>query len=107
MSSRDPEKCSETRPEPSAPEAISIAESNSSEDPGTADALGRTLTAQVSRASARSSNYRVASVATTGTSDPQFEVDWESENDPAHPKNWSLRYRAMAVLFLSWNTLVV
>lgn len=91
-----------------AQDADSIAESSSSEDvPADTDALGRTLTAQPSRASATSPGQRVASAGTTGTTDPQFEVDWESENDPAHPINWPMKYRAMAVLFLSWNTLIM
>jgi hypothetical protein len=50
---------------------------------------------------------RVTSVGTTGTTDPNFEVDWDDENDPENPQNWSLRYKAMAISFLSWNTLIM
>lgn len=107
MPSPDDEKHTELTPEPTSPDAHSIAETNSSgNSPDTADALGIYLTAHASQASGPS-GHRVASAATTGTLDPRFEVDWDGENDPTHPKNWSMKYRAMAVVFLSWNTLIV
>lgn len=65
------------------------------------------LTPQVSRLSHNSLARKVTSVGTTGTTDPNFEVDWEDENDPENPWNWSLGYTAMCVTFLSWNTLVM
>ena len=65
------------------------------------------LTPQISRASLPHLARKVTSVATTGTSDPNFEVDWEDENDPENPRNWSLPYKSMCVAFLSWNTWVV
>ena len=104
MPSSDHEEHSEHTLESTPADADSIAETSSSED--TLDPLGIYLTVQPSRASSRS-GHRVVSVGTTGTLDPQFEVDWDGDNDPTHPKNWSMKYRAMAVLFLSWNTLVV
>jgi hypothetical protein len=62
------------------------------------------LTPQISRASQPSLALRTISIA---TNDPDFEVDWEDEKDPANPRNWSLAYRAMCIVFLSWNTLVM
>jgi hypothetical protein len=50
---------------------------------------------------------RVTSIGTTGTSDPNYEVDFEDEKDPDNPKNWTLKYKAMAIAMLSWNTLVM
>jgi hypothetical protein len=50
---------------------------------------------------------KTTSVGTTCASDPNFEVDWDDENDPENPRNWSLRYKAMSIGFLSWNTFVV
>jgi hypothetical protein len=65
------------------------------------------LTPQISRASLPSLKQKITSIGTTGTTDPNFEVDWEDEKDPANPRNWSLGYKGMVVGFLSWNTWVV
>lgn len=66
------------------------------------------ITPHISRISIPSLAARkIDSVATTGTSDPNFEVDWEDENDPENPHNWSAAYKGMVIAFLSWNTLVV
>lgn len=67
----------------------------------------KALTPQISRASQPSLRQKVTSVGTAGTTDPNFEVDWEDEDDPANPRNWSLAYRSMMVGFLSWNTFIV
>lgn len=86
----------------------SIAETVSSVDTqADQDALGRALTAHASRTSHMSLSERVTTIPTNATSDPNFEVDWDSEDDPVNPKNWSMGYTAMAILFLSWNTLIV
>lgn len=86
----------------------SICESVSSVDTQTdRDALGKTLTARASRTSHMSLSERVTTIATNATADPDYEVDWDDDNDPENPKNWSLKYKAMGILFLSWNTLVV
>ncbi|KAK2744419.1 hypothetical protein FQN57_004316 [Myotisia sp. PD_48] len=50
---------------------------------------------------------RVTSVGTTGTSDPNFEVDWENQADPNNPQNWSFNYKCLSIFGLSWNTTVV
>ncbi|KAJ5911393.1 Citrinin biosynthesis cluster MFS transporter mrr1 [Penicillium subrubescens] len=72
------------------------------------DALGKTLTARTSRVSDHMSlAERVTTIPTNMTADPNFEVDWDGEDDPENPKNWSFRYKAMGLLFLSWNTLIV
>ena len=72
------------------------------------DALGRTLTARLSRTSDHMSlSQRVTTIPTNATADPQYEVDWDGPDDPTNPKNWTLRYKSMGLLFLSWNTLIV
>lgn len=71
---------------------------------GTGDGL---LTPQISRMSHNSLARRVTTAGTTGTTDPNFEVDWDDENDPENPWNWSLPYTAMCIGFLSYNTLVM
>lgn len=72
------------------------------------EALDKTLTARPSRASDHMSlSQRVTTIPTNMTADPNYEVDWDGEDDPTNPKNWSLRYKAMGLLFLSWNTLIV
>ncbi|PYH99283.1 MFS multidrug transporter [Aspergillus ellipticus CBS 707.79] len=69
------------------------------------DALARTAT----RASRHSESLarRVTSIGTAGTSDPNFEVDWEDEFDQENPKNWSLAYKSMGITILSYNTLLI
>ncbi|KAJ5085388.1 hypothetical protein N7532_010159 [Penicillium argentinense] len=72
------------------------------------DALGKTLTVRASRNSEHMSlSQRVTTIPTNGTSNPNYEVDWDGEDDPENPKNWTLGYKAMGLLFLSWNTLIV
>ncbi|KKK11966.1 putative MFS multidrug transporter [Aspergillus rambellii] len=88
-------------------DAHSTTGSTSSEDSfDQIEALGRTLTSR-SRMSEPSLTRRVTSIGTTGTVDPNFEVDYEDENDMENPKNWSLRYKGMAIGMLSWNTLII
>lgn len=70
------------------------------------DTNDKILTPQVSRKS-QSQPSLARRTTSVGTSDPNFEVDWEDENDPANPRNWSLAYRCMCLVFLSWNTLVM
>ena len=71
---------------------------------GTGDGM---LTPQISRMSHNSLAHRISTRGTTGTTDPNFEVDWDDENDPQNPWNWSLPYTAMCIAFLSYNTLVM
>lgn len=52
-------------------------------------------------------SVKAASVRTTGTNNPDFEVDWDDDNDPANPKNWPTWYKCVAVGFISWSTWVV
>jgi len=100
----DSQKC--PRNTESVHETDSIGESISSVDTQTDDALGKTLTARASRSSHMSLSERVTTIATNATADPDYEVDWD-EDDPGNPKNWSFKYKAMGILFLSWNTLIV
>lgn len=85
----------------------SMTGSTSSEDSiNQTAALGRTATSR-SRISEPELARRVTSIGTTGTTDPNYEVDFEDENDSANPKNWSLKYKGMAIAMLSWNTLIM
>ncbi|KAJ5748171.1 uncharacterized protein N7511_009867 [Penicillium nucicola] len=89
-------------------ETDSIGESISSvETHDDHDALGKTLTARASRTSHMSLSERVTTIATNATADPNYEVDWEGEDDPENPKNWKMGYKAMGIFFLAWNTLTV
>ncbi|KAJ5908947.1 hypothetical protein N7495_001629 [Penicillium taxi] len=93
-----------------AQDTYSIGESLSSVDTQTDhDALGRpSLTAQSTRASGHMSlAERVTTIPTNMTADPNFEVDFDGPDDPQNPKNWKRGYTSMALLFLSWNTLIV
>ncbi|KAJ5582127.1 hypothetical protein N7535_000747 [Penicillium sp. DV-2018c] len=66
------------------------------------DALGGAATARVT-----SLSERITTIATNATTDPDYEVDWDGEDDPANPMNWKFGYKAMCVVFLSWETLIV
>lgn len=71
-------------------------------------ALDKTLTAHTTHASDHMSlAERVTTIPTNATSDPNFEVDWDGDDDPANPKNWSMLYKFMGLGMLSWNTLLV
>ncbi|PYH41514.1 MFS transporter [Aspergillus saccharolyticus JOP 1030-1] len=87
--------------------AHSIAETTSSEE--TVDQIEALANIQTrtSRISIPSLVRKVTSIGTTGTTDPNFEVDWEDEFDRTNPKNWTLGYKAMGMLFLSYNTLII
>jgi hypothetical protein len=90
-------------------ETQSVAETTSTEDSIDDDqiaALGRTITAR-SRLSEPELARRLTSIGTTGTMDPNYEVDFEDGNDQANPKNWSLKYKGMAIAMLSYNTLLM
>ncbi|RAL09550.1 MFS transporter [Aspergillus homomorphus CBS 101889] len=65
------------------------------------------INTRTSRISIPSLAQRVTSIGTTGTADPDYEVDWEDEFDRTNPKNWSLGYKAMGMTFLSYNTLII
>ncbi|KAJ5575420.1 hypothetical protein N7450_009319 [Penicillium hetheringtonii] len=52
-------------------------------------------------------SQRVTTIPTNMTADPNYEVDWDGEDDPENPKNWTISYKAMGLLFLSWNTLII
>ncbi|MCJ1362806.1 hypothetical protein MMC16_001912 [Acarospora aff. strigata] len=72
------------------------------DDPNTA------LTPQISRVTSRPPLSRKAtSIGTTGTSDPNYEIDWEDENDTDNPRNWPLWYKGVTIGFISWSTWVV
>lgn len=45
-----------------------------------------------------------ASIATTGTNNPEYEVDWDDENDPENPRNWSIWYKGFTIFSISWST---
>lgn len=92
---------------PTSTYAQSYAVSGSSEDTvGQVDALAHIPT-RASRASVPSLAQRVTSIGTTGTSDPNYEVDWDDEFDTNNPKNWSFPYKAMGIAILSYNTLIM
>lgn len=47
------------------------------------------------------------SIATADTHHPEFEVDWDGEDDPTNPLNWPLWYKGLTIAFMSWGTWVV
>ncbi|OJJ05405.1 hypothetical protein ASPVEDRAFT_86755 [Aspergillus versicolor CBS 583.65] len=103
----DPSKCPQHSEDRADGDARSMAGSTSSEDSlDHVDALDRTVTSR-SRMSEPDLTRRVTSIGTTGTTDPNYEVDYEDGDDPANPKNWSFKYKGMAIAMLSWNTLII
>ncbi|KAL4919350.1 major facilitator superfamily domain-containing protein [Aspergillus aurantiobrunneus] len=103
----NPSKCAQQTEGSADGDAHSVAGSTSSEDSlDQVEPLGRTVTSR-SRVSEPELTRRVTSIGTTGTTDPNYEVDFEDGDDPANPKNWTLKYKAMAIAMLSWNTLII
>lgn len=45
-----------------------------------------------------------ASIATNGTNNPDYEVDWDDDNDSNDPKNWSIWYKGFTIFSVSWST---
>ncbi|MCJ1285099.1 hypothetical protein MMC26_004437 [Xylographa opegraphella] len=79
-------------------DAVSFPENNEPE---------KALTPQISSRSERLPLSRHAtSIRTTGTTDPDFEVDWE-QDDPENPRNWPIWYKGVVLGFISWSTWVV
>ncbi|EPS27688.1 hypothetical protein PDE_02632 [Penicillium oxalicum 114-2] len=94
--------------QPASRDSDSISCVSSADTEADQEALGKSLTVRTTRASDHMSlAERVTTIPTNMTSDPNYEVDWESENDPQNPKNWKLWYKSMSMVFLSWNTLIV
>ncbi|OAX77740.1 hypothetical protein ACJ72_07958 [Emergomyces africanus] len=108
----DPEKTILTPPEPLGEaqqdsSAISSAETASEKSLEiAADDPDGITTRQISRISLPPLSRKATSLGTTGTTDPNFEVDWE-ENDPGNPRNWSIKAKGMSTAFLSWSTFTV
>ena len=50
---------------------------------------------------------KVTSAGTVGTNIPDFEVDWDGEDDQMNPRNWPLWYKGMTIGFMSWGTWTV
>jgi len=50
------------------------------------------------------SSKNAASIRTTGTNNPDFEVDWDDEDDPMNPRNWPVWYKGLTIFFISWST---
>lgn len=48
-----------------------------------------------------------STVGADGIHQPDFEVDWDGEDDPTNPLNWPLWYKGLTVGFMSWCTCVV
>lgn len=65
------------------------------------------LTPTISHTSQPPLSRKVTSVQTTGTSDPNFEVDWEDEHDPENPKNFSNLYKGLVIFGSSFGTIAV
>ncbi|QSS51348.1 polyamine transporter 1 [Histoplasma capsulatum var. duboisii H88] len=104
LSSTPPEKFGESQRSGSAGSGTETSSEKSLEI--TAEDPDEIITPQISRRSLPSLSKKVTSVGTTGTTDPNFEVDWD-ENDPANPRNWPLRVKGMSTAFLSWSTFTV
>lgn len=70
--------------------------------------LEKALTPQLYQTPGEDAFSRKApSVGTTGTNNPDYEVDWDDENDASNPKNWPTWYKGLAVALISWSTWVV
>ena len=50
---------------------------------------------------------KATSTNTTGTNNPDFEVDWDDGNDQSNPRNWPVWYKGLTIGFISWSTFCV
>lgn len=67
--------------------------------------LDRTLAPMVLPVSLRPIfSNNAASIATNGTNNPDYEVDWDDENDSKNPRNWSIWYKGFTIFAVSWST---
>lgn len=69
---------------------------------------GTALTPRISQVSCKDRPplaSKATSIATTGTTDPNYEVDWDDE-DITNPRNWPLWYKGLTIGFISWSTWV-
>ena len=66
----------------------------------------KVLSSQLEPAVSQPTARRTVLVGTAGTCDPGFEIDWDGEDDPQNPQNWSSWYKALVVGTLSWSTWV-
>lgn len=71
------------------------------------EAIEEMLTPALSRQQSKALARKVTTAGTTGTTDPRYEVDWEGDDDPNNPLNWSNWYKAFIIFTLSFSTLVV
>ena len=49
-------------------------------------------------------SHKAASFASTGTHNPDFEIDWYDENDQTNSQNWPVWYKGLTIGFVSWST---
>lgn len=42
-----------------------------------------------------------------GTNNPDFEINWDGENDQMNPRNWATWYKGLIIAVVSWGTWVV
>ena len=98
-SSTDHEKEHSGEPSPSSSPSLAPATRRRRANDGIEDMLTPQLSREVSHVLAR----RTTSAR---TSDPNFEVDWDSDDDPENPLNWSTWYKGLVIIALSWSTLV-
>lgn len=45
-----------------------------------------------------------ASILTNETNNPDYEVDWDDDNDPMNPRNWSIWFKGFTIFSISWST---
>lgn len=45
-----------------------------------------------------------ASILTNETNNPDYEVDWDDDNDPVNSRNWSIWYKGFTIFSVSWTT---
>lgn len=105
MSAKDLEKSSISRLETMS--TLSRQHSTSTHDDDADEVIEEMLTPALSRQQSKVLARRVTTTGTTGTTDPRYEVDWEGDDDPDNPLNWSMWSKSFITFTLSFSTLVV
>lgn len=110
--SSDSEKASSPSPRTSSIRSISNSHQSKEQDVSVHDHIGEqerhgengVLSEPVPAILKTTISKTAASIKTTGTNNPDFEVDWDDDKDPMNPHNWPMWYKGLTIGFISWST---
>ena len=94
--------------DPSLPSLGDTTSITAADSPSTDEDPEKALTPRLSRIFEEPALSRQAtSLGRTETHQPEFEVDWDGQDDPTNPLNWPIWYKGVTIGVVSWGTFVV